>query len=41
MEATRKEAKMLKNAEDARQKEVSTFGEIEHLLNGPSTVQSS
>ena len=30
-EATLENAKMLKNPEDAQQKEVSTFGEIEHL----------
>ena len=32
-------AKMLKGVEDAQQKEVSTFGEIERLRNDPSTVE--
>jgi putative DNA primase/helicase len=32
-------AKMFKNAEDAQQKEVSTFGEIEHLLNDSGAVK--
>jgi putative DNA primase/helicase len=32
-------AKMLKNAEDAQQKEVSTFGEIEHLQQNPGAVE--
>ncbi len=32
-------AKMLKNPEDAQQKEVSTFGEIEHLRGNPGAVE--
>ncbi|HQU80455.1 MAG TPA: AAA family ATPase [Azonexus sp.] len=32
-------AKMLNNPEDAQQKEVSTFGEIEHLRNDPGAVE--
>lgn len=32
-------AKMLKNAEDAQQKKVSTFGEIEHLRGNPGAVE--
>jgi putative DNA primase/helicase len=32
-------AKMLKGVEDAQQKEVSTFGEIERLRNDPSAVE--
>jgi putative DNA primase/helicase len=37
--ATLENAKMLKNPEDAQQKGVSTFGEIEHLRSDPGAVE--
>jgi putative DNA primase/helicase len=33
--------KMLRNAEDAQQKKVSTFGEIEHLRQNPGAIASA